>query len=265
MTASEPLGLFGSFSQLNSGVTGTELFRENACVPASVANGLQFLSNFYSAPSLMLPGYDTVNTLATGMGTAEDGTTYSGMASGTSSYFVSQGLSTSFAIAGGETTPFMVTLYDWLLADYAVEFWIAWDGSTKAHCLTLTSITLDTDSGGAFTGTGTMSFIDPYGGPISTDGNTSSAVAIGGVSFVQSVGPGASMHIIDGYFGGAAANPTDPDNTSGASTGMLINDLAEKFTPAVVTPEPSILVLFAAGVLMLASRRRRVGRPSEIA
>ena len=63
------------------------------------------------------------------------------------------------------------------------------------------------------------------------------------------------MHIVSGYTTGGAANPSNPDNTSGATTGVLVNDLAEKFTPGGA-PEPSSLVLFGAGVLALGSKRR---------
>lgn len=255
MIATEPIGMFGTFSQLNSGVTGTEALREYSCVPTSVANGLTFLSNYYSAPTLMLPGYGTVNTLSTDMGTTEAGTSYAGMGSGTASYFSGQGLASSFTMAGGETSPFMVTLYDWLLADYAVEFWISWASGSGAHSLTLCGIDLYTDSGGAVTGAGTLDFIDPYGGPISPSGNPSSAVVVTGASFMTD--SGGAMHITDGYTTGGAANPSNPDNTSGATTGVLVNDLAEKFTPGGGAPEPSSLVLFGAGVLALVSKCRR--------
>jgi len=251
--ASEPLGEFGTLSQLNSGVTGTDALRKNSCVPTAVANGLAFLDNHYHIPGLMLPGYGTVNTLSTDMGTTESGTTYAGMGTGTASYISGQGLSSSVALAGGETTPFVVTLYDWLLADYAVEFWIAWDGG-GAHCLTLYAIDLAEDSGGHITGDGTMSFIDPYGETLND--SSAGAVVVTDVAFITD--SGGVMHIIGGYTAGAAIDPSDPDNTTHSATGMLINDLAEKPIGAAL-PEPSGFALFAAGMVALGRCGRTCG------
>jgi hypothetical protein len=254
LIATESLADFGTFSQLNSGVTGTDLLRENSCVPTSVANGLAFLNNHFGVPGLMQPGYGTVNALSADMGTTEAGTTFGGMATGTPSYISGQGVSSSVAMVGSEAIPFMITLYDWLLVNYAVEFWIAWDGG-GAHSLTLYGIDLTTDSHGALTGGGTLSFIDPYGGTPAVGGNTASAVVIPGVSFATLPG---GMYIYAGYIGGAAGNPTDPDNTGASATGFLVNDLAEKFTTGA--PEPSSLVLLAAGTIGLVgygSWRRR--------
>ena len=116
-------------------------------------------------------------------------------------------------MAGSEAIPFMITLYDWLLVNYAVEFWIAWDGG-GAHSLTLYGIDLTTDSHGALTGGGTLSFIDPYGGTPVVGGNLASAVVIPSVSFATLPG---GMYIYAGYSGGAAANGSDPDNTGASS------------------------------------------------
>src|SRR5215469_3545676 len=137
LIATEPVSDFGTFSQLNPGVTGTDKLRENSCVPTSVANGLEFLNNFNGGiPGLMLPGYGTVNALSADMGTTEAGTSYPDMASGTVAYISSQGVASSVSRVGGESRPFVITLYDWLLADYAVQVWIKWDGG-GAQCVEL--------------------------------------------------------------------------------------------------------------------------------
>src|SRR5205807_10583423 len=109
------------------------------------------------------------------------GTSYGGMGAGTSAYISGQGVSSSVAIAGGEAIPDIVTLYDWLLAGYSVQTWIAWGGASSgggAHSLTVYGIDLVEDASGHLTGAGILSFIDPYGGTPVADGNTSSAVVI---------------------------------------------------------------------------------------
>jgi hypothetical protein len=266
LIATEPLSDFGTLSQLNSGVidlTGSNALRENSCVPTSVANGLTFLSNYYSNPGLV-SGYSTVNTLSTLMGTSTDGTTFSGMAAGTSSYLASLGPAGSTAMAGMESPPFIITLYDWLLADYAVEFWISWDKG-GAHSVTLYGIDIATDPTGMFlTGGGTLSFIDPYGGTPLPGGNSESAVVVPDALF-ETVGlmSAPMLHIYGGYTVGAAFNPSDPDNPAKSGTGIISNALAEKNSPGGSIPEPSSIALLAAGVIGIVPncfRRQRAAR-----
>ncbi len=104
MIAMENLSKFGTFSQLNSGVTGSDALRGQSCVPTSVANGLAFLNSSYSVPGLMQAGYGTVNALSTDMGTTTAGTSYPGMVAGTATYIgpAGQNVSPPVYIAGGQ-------------------------------------------------------------------------------------------------------------------------------------------------------------------
>ena len=267
----ETFSSFGTFSQLNAGVTGSDGLRGNACVPTSVANALEYLSNTYNVSNLMQPGYGTVNSLVTDMGTTAAGTSYPGEAAGTATYIgpTGQNVSPPVQIVGGQvatgygtvagyniqnnTNPTALQLFNWLAADDAVEFWIAWDGG-GAHSLTLYGIDVTT-ANGVPTGTGTLSFIDPFGGAATPGGNNGSAVNITSATFTTI---GGAMYINGGYTGGAAANGADPDNAGDSSTGFIRVSFAQS-----VVPEPATWAMCAlalGGLLTARARARRAGR-----
>ena len=136
--------------------------------------------------------------------------------------------------------------YNWLLAQDAVEFWINWSGG-GAHSVTLYGIDINTDANGNATGTGTLSFIDPFGGAPAAGGNNGSAVTIASATFTTIVGGGnaGEIYINGGYTGGAANNGADPDNLALSSTGYIVTDLAE----GIAVPEPSTWL--AGGLLLI--------------
>jgi hypothetical protein len=75
-TGSENTSLFGTFGQLNAGVTVLNgiLIGTNACVPTATVNGLTFLENYQLSisqpdPLTFSPTYTSVNFLATAMNT----------------------------------------------------------------------------------------------------------------------------------------------------------------------------------------------------
>jgi len=275
LITSENFSNFGQFSQLNSGVTGSDALRGNACVPTSVANGLAFLSNQYNVPNLMQAGYGTVNQLITDMGTTAAGTTYPKEVAGLATYIgpTGQNVSPPVQIVGGQvatgfgtvagfniqnnTNPTALQLYNWLLSGDAVEFWIAWTGG-GAHSMTLYAISIDTDLNGAPTGTGTFSFVDPFGGSPMAGGNSASAVDIIAASYTT---VGGRLFINAGYTAGAGNSTGDPDNPGDSSTGFIVTDLAE-----TVVPEPSGLFLcaFGVGILALLRKRGQPGRSSQL-
>jgi hypothetical protein len=268
LVATETLGNFGTVSQLNSGVTGTDALRANSCVPTSVDNGLIYLNTTYGVPGLIAGNGDTYlteNTLSTDMGTTANGTTFPNEVSGLATYIgpTGQNVSPPVQIVGGQispingpwgtvngnniqnnTLPTVMQMYNWLLAKDAVEFWINWSGG-GAHSVTLYGIDINTVNGVA-TGSGTLSFIDPFGGTPMAGGNGGSAVTITSATFTTIVGGGNNGEIMinGGYTGGAANNGADPDNAGRSSTGYIVTDLAE----GIAVPEPSTCV---AGALLL--------------
>ncbi len=268
LIALENFADIGTFSQLNADVTGSDGLRGNSCVPTSVANGLEYLSNTYGVANLMQAGYGTVNTLITDMGTTPAGTSYPNEVAGTATYIGpgGQNVSPPVVIAGGQvatgfgtvagnniqnnTNPTAAQLYSWLTAGDAVEFWIAWSGG-GAHSLTLYGIDINT-AGGTPTGSGTLSFVDPFGGTPVAGGNAGSAVNIAAATFTTI---GGAMFINGGYVGGAAANGADPDNQGDSSTGFIVTSFAQ-----TVVPEPATWAMFAVALGGLAWARRRSGR-----
>jgi hypothetical protein len=267
LIALEDFSNIGTFSQLNAAVTGSDGLRGNSCVPTSVANGLEYLSNTYGVSNLIQPGYGTVNTLSADMGTTAAGTFFPSEVAGTATYIGpgGQNVSPPVVIAGGQaatgygpvagnniqnnTNPTALQLYNWLSAGDAVEFWIAWSGG-GAHSLTLYGIDINT-AGGAPTGTGTLSFVDPFGGPVVAGGNSGSAVNIAGATYTT---VGGMMFINGGYVGGAANNGQDPDNTANSSTGFIVTSFAQ-----TVAPEPSTWAMGAVALGGLIWARARAG------
>ncbi len=74
-SGSEDTTLFGTFGQLNAGVTyaNTLAVNPNACVPTATVNGLAYLYNEYGASALSYaPSYTSVNNLAQAMGTSDN-------------------------------------------------------------------------------------------------------------------------------------------------------------------------------------------------
>jgi hypothetical protein len=264
--ATENVANFGTFSQLNSGVTGSNALRGQSCVPTSVANGLAFLNNTYGVPGLMQPGYGTVNTLSTDMGTtAANGTTFQQLITGLGTYIgpTGQNVSPPVNIVGGQaatgfgatgpniqnnTNPTASQFFSWLSAGDAVEIGFTWTNG-GGHFVTHYGIDINT-IGNTPTGTGTISFLDPFGG---TAGNANaSAVNIVNASYTT-VGGQLSFT----YNGGAANNGADPDNSGAtpSSGGIIVVAAAE------AVPEPASVVLVLSsivpiGVITLVRRAR---------
>ncbi len=277
LISTETLADFGTLSQLNSAVAGPNgnAVAENACVPTSVANGLTYLDDIYpgGVPGL-INSYSTVNTLITDMGTTANGTAFPSEVAGLATYIgpTGQNVSPPVQIVGGQissingpwgtvngyniqnnTIPTAMQMYNWLNASDAVELWVNWSGG-GAHSVTLYGIDIGIANGNP-TGNGTLSFIDPYGGTLAGDGDTSVTIATATSSTV-----GGEIYINGGYTGGAANNGNDPDNLAASSTGYIVTDLAE------AVPEPSstciagalLLLPFGASALRFLRRRQVV-------
>ena len=282
-SGSEPTGLFGQLSQLNTGVTA---FNTTACGPTAVANGLIYLNNAYGGnlfQNYNPNSYTTVNDLASAMGTGAGGTSYGtsnpSLVSGLYSYIGASGLNPApnVSIAGGQyivgngtsipaaiagsfanVIPTAQTMANWLNANDAVEFMIQWGSyggaggtnwtpSGDQHFVTLTSLSLTSGSGNLY-------FWDPWGS------GTSSATATAALQR-------AFVTTVNGYIyltGIAATDPTaspveSGDNSDGlphiatGETGRIVADLAE-----TVVPEPGTLALAALGGagLWVALKRR---------
>ena len=262
-------GTFGNLDQNNPLVTPANV-QGTACVPTSVANGLTWLENTYSVPNLLQSspeesGYPTVNTLITDMGTTTNGTTFANEVAGLSTYLgptgqnVASQVSFSGQISGGvggfnqiqNSYPTAMYLYNSLVANDAVEFWINWYNPTTgkyngAHSLTLTGITYN-----AGTGNGNLSFIDPFG-------TGAGAVTIANATF-QTITSGATsfLYINGGYTGGAANNGLDPDNTFRSSVGAITTDLVE------AVPEPGFGSFACLFLLMLGAFQLRRWRSAH--
>ena len=255
LTKTETLSNFGTFSQLNSGVTYMNYLNvgRNACVPTSVANLLVYLDNTFTVPGLLQTGYSTVNTLAADMNTYQganndpnNGTYFSSEVSGLSTYLTDQGVSSIVSIVNATANPSPFELYNWLSAGYAVGIWINWD-LAGAHALSLYSINVVTNEFGNAV-SGTMGFIDPWGAPAS---DTSTAVNVTNVGFV--VTSNNTLYVNSGYLGGAGGSTNDPDNPGASETGSISKGLA-----IFAVPEPSVWILFGlSGLALVVAYRRR--------
>ena len=260
-------GTFGNLDQNNPIVTPANV-QNVACVPTSVANGLTWLENTYSVPNLLQSspeesGYPTVNTLITDMGTTTAGTYFTNEVPGLATYLgpsgqnVASQVSFSGQALGGvagynqiqNSFPTAMYLYNALVANDAVEFWINWYNPTTqkyapgSHSVTLTGITYNSN-----TGNGSLSFIDPFG-------TGSGAVTIANATF-QTITSGTTsfLFINGGYNGGAANNGLDPDNSILSSVGAITTDLIE------AVPEPGFGSFACLSLLMLGIFRLRCYR-----
>jgi hypothetical protein len=244
---------FGTFSQLNTNVTAG--LGSGACVPAAVANGLQFLANTYSITGLMQTGnsgYNTVNTLAKLMDTTSQGTLFPDQVYGLTNYLGPgyQNVANLVSIAGGQSTadivngftniqnntyPTGTNLFNWLNANDAVEFTVNefYSGTNFLHTMTLWGISVATNASGVPTGNGTLSFIDP-------DGPSGVALIFTNAMFTT---VGGILAITNGW---------------DSATGPIGVALAE----AVIIPEPTPLAILVPVALALVVRRLR--RPVQV-
>lgn len=221
-------------------------FGDQACGPTSVANSFQFLQTEYGITGLLAADpYDTINTLETYMNTnGTNGTEIGDLIRGKRDYIADKGLSSKISIEGetffnlgiegvaDNTTPTWDFLFDQVDKGQDVEILINWwDGMQYlgGHYLTVTGMTYDDVAD-----TGTLSFIDPWGG----------------VDLTGTLGShGAFMQLT--YTGGAASAGNDPDNPGHEMMADISAVVAES-----PIPEPAMMSL-VLGSLFLAGRRTR--------
>lgn len=255
---------YGTLGQLNSGVvySNTMNVQTWACAPTSGANALTYLANTYGISNLVQDGYDTVNTLAQNMGTAnkpypyssQNGTSPSNISAGLTTYIANQGLSASVQmVATSVQTPTAEQIYGWLSEGDAVILTIYWSGSGGGHVVACYSIDIYAYLFNLYpTGYGELKLMDPWGGDLNSP--TASASNITSASF--STGANGALTVT--YSGGAASSIADPDNPDHSSSGVIA------FADVIgVVPEPSVWALLCLGGLFLGWRQWRQSRTAS--
>jgi len=251
-----------------------------ACAPTATINSFEFLQNKYGITGLVGGNpYDAINSLAsaTYMNTQDaepnedpppdwlgGGTSASSMVYGKEEYLLDKfhpqnnitgiqtvGQSVFFSQAAGslnqgggitQTDPTASFIADQLEAGEDIEAWESWsddEGNSTggAHIITITGIDFDPDEN-----SGTLSFIDPYGGNGAND-----AVDITSNTLTLEDG-----QLVVGYTGGGAGDDGDPDNNG--NTGYARIDMVLAESPI---PEPATLGLLAISAVGLLTRRAR--------
>ena len=233
---------YGNIDQNSPGIDNGNV----ACGPTSVVNSFIYLENRYGLDGLIPhtdgntpeeDAIDTVNKLEQEMQLdPNDGVTDPNFINGKIDYINEVGLgdevsveSQSKAVDG--TTPTAEFLYEQLAKGQDVEVGISWNSPDGGgHWVTATGMDFDTE-----TGTGTLDFIDPWGGEelhgslsLDEDGNLVLSYSGGAAG-----GGGPS---IDG-------GEQDPDNQGDASSGTIDIIVAEspKDTPITLTQSPATL------------------------
>jgi hypothetical protein len=235
---------YGHYDQNNA----ETLLGNVACGPTSVANSFKFLEQKYGLSGLIDPNdpYTTINELETYMNTSSpNGTTIGDLINGKKQYISDMGLSDKISVEGqtffnlgingvtDNTKPTWNFLFDQIDKGQDVEVLINWWTGTKysgGHYLTITGMSWDEDLN-----TGTISFIDPWGG---VDLTGTLAYHNG---FMQVT-----------YGGGAAVDPRDPDNPDHVSSADISGVVAES-----PVPEPATIGIIAGAFLLGNLRRSR--------
>lgn len=255
-----------------------------ACAPTATINSFEFLQNKYGLTGLVGANpYDAINSLAssTYMNTQDaapnaepppdwvgGGTSASSMVYGKEEYiqdhFTPQngygsiqtvGQSVFFSQAAGslnanggisQTGPTAAFIAQQLEDGEDIEAWESWsdaDGNAVggAHIITITGINFDPDEN-----SGSLSFIDPYGGY-----GADSAVDVTSTTLTLEDG-----QLVVGYTGGGAGDDHDPDNPDDVGFARLDMVLAE----SPVVPEPATVGILGLGAIGLLTRRHRRAR-----
>jgi hypothetical protein len=144
-----------------------------------------------------------------------------------------------------QTDPTAEFIAEQLEAGEDIEAWETWtddEGNPTggAHIITITGIDFDPD-----TNSGSLTFIDPFGGP---EADSAEDITSNSLEIIDG-------QLVLGYTGGGAGHDEDPDNTD--STGFARLDMVVAESP-VPEPVSASLVLFAGGILALRRNRRAV-------
>lgn len=290
---------FGNTGQGDATIVGQygQGLANNACVPTADANGMMYLQNYWEATygqSLFAapPSSGTaVNSLISDMGTTANGTTINGEFSGLQNYLAanpapnvrvtgqyspsipSGWLTSSPAIPAGpyvqnvqNVTPTAQYLATALNANDGVEVGIQW-GSLANNAFTTSGtgghqLTLEQISWNSSTGTGTATFIDPWGSetsvaPGATAGElTGTLCSIDGnlvVSF-NSLSP-------NGYTAASESNDSAIGHGNHVESGVILEDTVEYVVPEPATYLAAVLMLVPFGTSALKQQRasRRAG------
>jgi len=249
-----------------------------ACRPTATVNSFEYLQNKYGFSDLVDPesAYTTINLLSSSgyMQTKDSGYTPNPPGPGTTplnglmgkekylqnnfkpqnGYTAIQtiGQSSQFSQPangpwiGGvvQTPPTADFIYQQLASGEDVEMGFSWYNATTkqytggGHVVTLTGIDFNEN-----TKSGSISFIDPFGGSA-----INSAVPITSQSFSQI----SNGYLLVKYTGGGAGNKNNPDNPGDVYYGVVTDVFAESPVPE----PPAMLVMGVGGTLLLLARRR---------